>query len=171
MAKEELEKYLKNYVREEGYTLSRNEVLVNNSEYTISTVYLGGIAKEFELMIFDDESEELYCERFKTREVANTIHNELLNKMIKEEFIICDGVMNFIDELEKEKLDNELEVKNFKLVEEIKEIKEIKRIFESRNLIIESIAREMKKCIDPEIIKVSQINMKNCLNTIGLMSR
>ncbi|GAA0857745.1 hypothetical protein GCM10008916_12700 [Clostridium nitritogenes] len=168
MAKEELEKYLKNYVREEGYTLSRNEVLVNNSEYTISTVYLGGIAKEFELMIFDDESEELYCERFKTREVSNTRHNELLNKMIKKEFIICDGAMNFIDELEKEELDNELEVENFKLVEEIKEIK---RIFENRNLIIESIAKEMKKCINPEIIKVSQINMKNCLNTIELMTR
>ncbi|WP_338627518.1 hypothetical protein QJR52_06220 [Clostridium baratii] len=168
MAKEELEKYLKNYVREEGYTLSRNEVLVNNSEYTISTVYLGGIDKEFELMIFDDESEELYCERFKTREVANTRHNELLNKMIKEEFIICDGVMNFIDELEKEKLDNELEVKNFKLVEEIKEIK---RRFESRNLIIESIAKEMKVCINPEIIKASRINMKNCLDAIELMMR
>lgn len=168
MVKEELEKYLKKYVREEGYTLARNEVLVNNSEYTISTVYLGGIAKEFELMIFDDESEELYCERFKNREVANTRHNELLNKMIKEEFIICDGVMNFIDELEKEKLDNELEAENFKLVEEIKEIK---RRFENRNLIIESIAKKMKKCINPEIIKVSQINMKNCLNTIELMSR
>ncbi|WP_270599532.1 hypothetical protein [Clostridium baratii] len=152
MVKEELEKYLKNYVREEGYTLARNEVLINNSEYTISTVYLGGIAKEFELIIFDDESEELYCKRFKTKEVANTRHNELLNKMIKEEFIICDGVMNFIYELEKDELDNELKSENM-------------------NLKMEKIAKEMKKCINPEIIKECKINMKDCLDAIELITR
>ncbi|MGL4571810.1 MAG: hypothetical protein ACRCVJ_12175 [Clostridium sp.] len=77
--------------------VARNNIKVNNDEYMISTVYLGGFTKQFELMIFDENGEEVFCERFDEKEVANKIHNTILKKMMNKEFIVNKGQIEFTD--------------------------------------------------------------------------
>lgn len=96
-------------------------------------------------------------------------------KILKEKLKDKNNEIEYLNEVidgleeEKEELEDEcyeLEEENSELKEEIKEVKR-----ENKKLKIEMIAREMKNCIDPKIIKASQISMKNCLDAIELMSK
>lgn len=85
-----------------------------------------------------------------------------------DEIKYLNEVIDALEE-EKEELDDEcfkLEDENYSLREEIKELKK-----ENMDLNVKMIAREIKKCITPKIIKASQISMKDCLDAIELMSR
>ncbi|MFR7934301.1 MAG: hypothetical protein ACLU4S_02580 [Clostridium perfringens] len=131
------------------------------------------------------------CKRGKT---IKDLEKKILDK--NEEIKYLNEVIDALEE-EKEELDNEcyeLEEENVSLKEELEKVKKgeidrsrllIKRMVdkiiekdklieelrkENREFKMEKIAKEMKTCINPEIIKAGLTSMKNCLDAIDLLS-
>ena len=76
--------------------VKQENIKQNGKEYFVSTVDLGlnhrfgeGKPLYFETMIFEGkDSRDLYCNRYTTREEALKEHEQLVQKILKNEFII-----------------------------------------------------------------------------------
>lgn len=144
-------------------------------------------------ILFEDEIPE-YGTVCKQGETIRELEEKILDK--NEEIKYLNEVIDSLEE-EKEELDNEcyeLEEENVSLKEELEKVKKgeidrsrllIKRMVdkiiekdklieelrkENREFKMEKIAKEMKTCINPEIIKAGLTSMKNYLDEIDLLS-